>query len=133
MKRTTHQCFPPEPTTLKVDKYETLVPIICDICCAPTNTTIHVCRHKMTNGPRIIEGTNSRICGLATCISCQEKSSMEEDEFRDSCPFHCRHSKMDPNEHPLLERSEKNTVEMEVNINEDKDDNNSNSESRYSG
>ena len=74
-----------EPTILKVDsKYKTLMPIICDICCVSTNTASHVCRHGMSDGPRIIEGKNGCICGLATCISWQEKSSMEEDGFRDS-------------------------------------------------
>ena len=87
-------------------------------------------RHEMSNGPRIIEGKNSWICGLATCISCQEKSSMEESEFRNSCPFQCKASTKNPNEHPLLERSEKTSSEG---IHSEENDSEEQSESKYSG
>ena len=55
----------------------------------------------MLDGPRIIEGESTRICGLAVCISCQQNSNMTEEEYRNSCPYHCE----DPTltYHPLLE------------------------------
>jgi hypothetical protein len=91
----------PNPTVLKMGDCNVLQPVICDICKRPEAQTTHVCRHVMlNNGPRIIEGETTRICGLALCIFCKMKS-MGDCEDRTSCPIHCTHPTMST--HPLLQ------------------------------
>ena len=98
--------FPSEPTILKKnEKHQSVLQIlVCDFCKIPTKTTSHVCIHEISDGPRIIEGTQIRICGLASCIECKEKFKMEEEEYRTCCPIHCKASTMDFSDHPLLEK-----------------------------
>ena len=89
------------PTILKMGDCNVLEPVICDLCKKPDARTTHVCRHVMlNNGPKIIEGETSRICGLALCIMCK-LDKMGEVEDRTSCPIHCKHPTMST--HPLLE------------------------------
>ena len=109
----TQATFPSEPEVLRFnpEKYNVLSYIVCDFCKIPTKTTSHVCIHEIPNGPRIIEGKNERICGLATCIECKEKYKMHENEHRSSCPIHCKAHTICPSDHPLLEKVE-NSVEI---------------------
>ena len=51
------------------------------------------------NGPRMIEGETSRICGLAICVGCKLEK-MGEAEVRTLCPIHCDDLTM--SSHPLL-------------------------------
>ena len=95
--------FPDQPTVLKTTSLQdVLEPIVCDFCKKETNTSNHVCREIIPGGPRSIEGSSIRICGLSTCIECKLKYKLEEDEFRVSCPIHCKARSIDPDKHPLL-------------------------------
>ena len=38
----------------------------------------------------MIEGSNMRICGMATCIICSEKAGIREDERNIRCPNHSK-------------------------------------------
>ena len=86
-----------DPTVLPTDpKYQNvLLPVTCDICKDPQKTSTHVCTKEMANGPRLIQGSSTRICGISTCITCKMKSNMTEDEIeaRNVCPFHCKKPK----------------------------------------
>ena len=72
---------------LKINGSGALQPLSCDFCDGPIRTT-HVCREKIHNGTRLIEGTNEKICGLATCIQCCEKADISESERQTSCSIH---------------------------------------------
>ena len=67
------------PTILKIGTtFGVLAPVVCDFCKNPSAKTTHVCKHEMPNdGPRIIEGETTRICGLAICIRCKFKKMGE--------------------------------------------------------
>ena len=108
--------FPSDPTILKKNKnlVSVLQSLVCDFCKVPTNTTSHVCIHGMLDGPRVVEGTTTRVCGLASCIGCKEKYKLEEEEHRTSCPIHCKARTMKPADHPLLEKIDDAEDEVQV-------------------
>lgn len=70
-------------------------PIPCDFCektdtntsSTPIMTTSHVCRMELPTSLRFIEGSTSRICGLAFCINCRIKHGTLEGPLCDSRCF----------------------------------------------
>ena len=62
----------------------TFLPLPCDFCNSNIMST-HLCRVAKPDSNRMIEGTNSRICGKSTCILCYEGAGLDASELRSKC------------------------------------------------